>query len=93
MAKSLRASRNKVNKTLKRQSVFGEAAAAREQRLAAKLHQQAIEQALEEKLKEKSTPETNDDQMETQSSISLHKKRKLAQLAKKHKKEKRRRHK
>lgn len=46
MAKSLRASTKQKNKVLKRQGVFGNAAAEREKAVAERLHNAAIDQIL-----------------------------------------------
>lgn len=91
MAKSLRASRNKVNKTLKRKSVFGEADNARALRLAEKLHQRKEEEA--EKAVKEAKAEAASDDMDTSGQVTisaLNKKRKLIKAAKKAKKQKHR---
>lgn len=46
MAKSLRSKAKQHNKVVKRQSVFGEVAAARDQRIAERLHNAAIDDIL-----------------------------------------------
>lgn len=51
MARSLRSSRQKINKTLKRSSVFGDAVTQRENRIAEKLHESSIDEILSKQTK------------------------------------------
>lgn len=93
MAKSLRASRNKTNKTLKRKSVFGEAENARSLRLAEKLHKHTSEETLKKAAvsEDPAAHPVDTDTMDTDRKVTisaLNKKRKLAKLAKKAKKDK-----